>query len=414
MKRWIIGIVLVAIAVTGYFATRYYSVNKSKESRYRTAPVERGDVVQTVRATGTIQPIRLVQVGTQVNGPIRKLYVDYNSQVKAGDLVAQIDPTTYEARLAQDQANLIQSQANVEQTKVKLNQAEKELERANKLTAREMISQADLDTAVAARDALLAQLKVVQAAVAQAEASLRLSKANLGYTTISSPVDGVVIARNVSEGQTVVASMTAQVLFLIATDLRRIQVEASIPEADIGNMALGQRVTFTVDAFDLVFTGAVTQIRMAAVTVQNVVTYPVVIQADNPGTKLFPSMTADIVCEVARHENILKIPNAALRFKPEEKDKTAKNGKDNNAPRRRARLDQKPRLWIQTPDGNGVKPVSISLGITDGAFTELRDPGTLTENQNVITGVLVVSDEEKTVNPFTPTPMSGPTRRVTR
>jgi len=414
MKRWIIGIVLVAIAVTGYWATRYYSSNKSKESRYRTAPVERGDVVQTVRATGTIQPIRLVQVGTQVNGPIRKLYVDYNSQVKAGDLVAQIDPTTYEARLAQDQANLTQSQANVEQTRVKLNQAEKELERANKLTAREMISQADLDTAVAARDALLAQLKVVQAAVAQAEASLRLSKANLGYTTISSPVDGVVIARNVSEGQTVVASMTAQVLFLIATDLRRIQVEASIPEADIGNIALGQRVTFTVDAFDLVFTGAVTQIRMAAVTVQNVVTYPVVIQADNPGTKLFPSMTADIVCEVARHENVLKIPNAALRFKPEEKDKTAKNGKDNNAPKRRARLDQKPRVWIQTPDGNGVKPVSISLGITDGSFTELRDPATLTENQDVMTGMLVLSDDEKTVNPFTPPPMSGQTRRVTR
>ncbi|MEI8120995.1 MAG: efflux RND transporter periplasmic adaptor subunit [bacterium] len=414
MKRWIIGIVLVAIAVTGYFAIRYYSESKSKESRYKTAPVERGDVVQTVRATGTIQPIRLVQVGTQVNGPIRKLYVDYNSQVKAGDLVAQIDPTTYEARLAQDQANLIQSQANVEQTKVRLTQAEKELERANKLTAREMISQADLDTAVATRDALLAQLKVVQAAVAQAEASLRLSKANLGYTTISSPVDGVVIARNVSEGQTVVASMTAQVLFLIATDLRRIQVEASIPEADIGNIALGQRVTFTVDAFDLVFTGAVTQIRMAAVTVQNVVTYPVVIQADNPGTKLFPSMTADIVCEVARHENVLRIPNAALRFKPEEKDKTAKNGKDNNAPRRRARLDQKPRLWIQTPDGNGVKPVSISLGITDGAFTELRDPGTLTENQDVITGMLVVSDDEKTVNPFTPSPISGQARRATR
>jgi len=413
MKRWIISLVLVAVAVAGYFSYRYFYADKSKESRYRTAPVERGDVIQTVRATGTIQPIRLVQVGTQVNGPIRKLYVDFNSRVKAGDLVAQIDPTTYEARLAQDQANLTESLANVEQTQVKLLQAEKELERARKLTAREMISQADLDTAIATRDSLLAQLKVAQAAVAQSEASLRLSKANLGYTTISSPVDGVVIARNVSEGQTVVASMTAQVLFLIATDLRKIQVEASIPEADIGNIALGQRVTFTVDAFDQTFTGAVTQIRMAAVTVQNVVTYPVVIQAENPDTKLFPSMTADIICEVARHENVLKIPNAALRFKPEDKDKTAKNGKDSSPLKKRVRLEQGPRIWIQKPDGNGVNPVPVSLGITDGAFTELRDPGLLKENQDLITGMQVTTDDEKTVNPFTPQ-MPGQARKATR
>ena len=179
MKRWIIGLVLVAVAVAGFFAYRYFAGGQSEESHYRTARVEHGDVIQTVRATGTIQPIRLVQVGTQVNGPIRKLYVDYNTSVKAGDLVAQIDPTTYEAKLAQDQANLTESLANVEQTQVKLLQAEKELERAKKLTAREMISQADLDTAVATRDVLLAQQKVSQAAVAQAEAALRLSKANL-------------------------------------------------------------------------------------------------------------------------------------------------------------------------------------------------------------------------------------------
>ncbi len=412
MKRWIIGLVLVAVAVAGFFAYRYFAGGQSEESHYRTARVEHGDVIQTVRATGTIQPIRLVQVGTQVNGPIRKLYVDYNTSVKAGDLVAQIDPTTYEAKLAQDQANLTESLANVEQTQVKLLQAEKELERAKKLTAREMISQADLDTAVATRDALLAQQKVSQAAVAQAEAALRLSKANLGYTTISSPVDGVVIARNVSEGQTVVASMTAQVLFMIATDLRKIQVEASIPEADIGNVALGQRVTFTVDAFDQTFTGTVSQIRMAAVTVQNVVTYPVVIQAENPDTKLFPSMTADIVCEVARHENVLKVPNAALRFKPEEKP--AKAGKD-GAPvaKKRVRTEHGPRIWTQKPEGVGVQPHAVSLGITDGSFTEIKEPSPLAENQDVITGVQAASDDEKTVNPFTPQ-MPGQAKKVTR
>ncbi|MEI8351238.1 MAG: efflux RND transporter periplasmic adaptor subunit [bacterium] len=417
MKRWIIGLlVAAALGVAGNFGYRHYAAGKTAEPRYRTGKVERGDVIQVVRATGTIQPIRMVQVGTQVNGPINKLYVDYNSQVKAGDLVAQIDPTTYEARLAQDQANLAQSQATVEQTQAKLTQAEKELERARKLTARDMISQADLDTATATRDVLTAQLKVSQAAVAQAEASLRLSRANLGYTTIRSPVDGVVINRKVSEGQTVVASMTAQTLFLIATDLRKIQVEASIPEADIGNIALGQQVTFTVDAFDMAFTGSVTQIRMAAETVQNVVTYPVVIQAGNPDTKLFPSMTADIVCEVARHENVLKIPNAALRFKPEETpDKSGGTAAMERAASRKTapKTERGPKVWIEKPDGSGVKPVFVSLGITDGAFTELKQAGTLTEEQAVITGLLTPADADKTVNPFTPQ-MPGNARRATR
>ncbi len=416
MKHWIIGLVVLALGGTGYFGYRYYAAEKTAESRYRTGKVERGDVVQVVRATGTIQPIRMVQVGTQVNGPINKLYVDYNSRVKAGDLVAQIDPTTYEARLAQDQANLAQSQATVEQTLAKLTQAEKELERARKLTSREMISQADLETATATRDVLTAQLKVSQAAVAQAEASLRLSRANLGYTTIRSPVDGVVINRKVSEGQTVVASMTAQTLFLIATDLRKIQVEASIPEADIGNIALGQQVAFTVDAFDMAFTGSVTQIRMSAETVQNVVTYPVMIQADNPDTKLFPSMTADIVCEVARHENVLKIPNAALRFKPEETpDKSGGTAAMERKDSRKTgpKTERGPKVWIEKPNGGGVKPVFVSLGITDGAFTELKQAGLLAEDQEIVTGLLTPTDTGKTVNPFTPQ-VPGNARRATR
>lgn len=403
------SLVLAAVVAAGYFAYRYYVSRQPAESHYRTARIERGDVIQTVRATGTIQPIKLVQVGTQVNGPINKLYVDFNSQVKAGDLVAQIDPTTYEARLAQDQANLIESQANVEQSQAKLTQAEKELERAKKLTAREMISQTDLDSAVATRDTLVAQLKVAQAAVAQAEAALRLSKANLGYTTIKSPVDGVVIARNVSEGQTVVASFNAQVLFLIATDLKKIQVEASIPEADIGSIALGQQVLFTVDAYEQNFTGTVTQIRMAATTVQNVVTYPVIIEAANPDNKLFPSMTADIICEVARHESVLKVPNAALRFKPEERtngDASAATNKG-TAPRGL----RGPRLWAQKPDGKGIRPIPISLGITDGAFTEIRTTAPLTDDQEVITGIQANGTQETTVNPFAPQ-MSRNSRRA--
>lgn len=400
MKRLIILVIVLGAAITaGVLGYRQYKKSKASTGSYRTARVERGDVIQTVRATGTIQPIKLVQVGTQVNGPIKKLYVDYNTLVKAGDLVAQIDSTTYEARLAQDQANLIQTRANVEQTQAKLTQAEKELERARKLTAREMLSQAELDTAVAAHDTLVAQLKVVNAAVSQAEATLQQSKANLDYTTIRSPVDGVVIARNVSEGQTVVASFNAQVLFQIAGDLRKIQVEASIPEADIGNIAVGQTVFFTVDAYDLTFTGTVSQIRMAATTVQNVVTYPVIIEAVNPDNKLFPSMTADIICEVAHRGNVLKIPNAALRFKPEQRptDETATEKKS-----KQARGGHGPRLWIPKDDGTGLRPAPVSLGITDGAFTEIREPSTLTEGQEVVIGLQTTAAAEKTVNPFAP------------
>lgn len=413
MKRWIIiPFVLVAVAAAGVFGYRYYQDSTSKEPNYRTGAIERGDIIQTVRATGTIQPIKLVQVGTQVNGPIRKLYVDYNTEVKAGDLVAQIDPTPYEARMAQDQANLTESHANVEQIQAKLVQAENELERATTLTAREMLSKSELDAAVATRDALRAQMKVAQASILQAEAALRLSKANLGYTTISSPVDGVVIDRNVSEGQTVVASMSAQVLFMIATDLSKIQVEASLPEADVGKVAVGQPVTFTVDAFDETFTGTVSQVRMAATKVQNVVTYTVVIQADNPGKKLFPSMTADIICEVAHQSDVLKVPNAALRFKPQ--DKAATESRDNNSPRKNGREAQGPRVWVRTADGKGVRPIRITPGITDGAYTEVKPAPGMAEGQEIITGIQTATETAKTVNPFTPQMPSRQARRAAR
>jgi HlyD family secretion protein len=407
MKRWIIAVVLVAAVLAGILGYRKFNNKVAPNGSYRTARVERGDVVQTVRASGTIQPVKLVQVGTQVNGPIKKLYVDYNTPVKAGDLVAQIDATTFEARVAQDRASLIQSQANVEQVRAKLVQAEKELERAKKLTAREMLSQAELDTSVAAHATLVAQLKVAEAEISQAEAVLQQSMANLGYTTIRSPVDGVVIARNVSEGQTVVASMNAQMLFLIAGDLGKIQVEASVPEADIGSIAAGQVVTFTVDAYEQTFTGAVVQIRMAASTVQNVVTYPVIVEAPNPGNKLFPSMTADIICEVAHHAGVLKVPNAALRFKPEKRPSDEAGTEKKGA----ARGPRGPRIWISKADGSGLSPVAVSPGITDGAFTEIREPATLAVGDEVVIGLQTAENNEKTVNPFTP---QMPARRTGR
>jgi HlyD family secretion protein len=409
MKRWIIALVLVlALTGGGLWYWKYHTVQKT--TRYFTADLKRGELVLFVRASGLIKPIQLVDVGTQVNGRINKLYVDYNSLVKAGDLVAQIDPITYEARFAQDQANLMSARANVEQTTAKLVQADKELTRTKTLAGQNMLSETDLDAAIAVRDALAAQLKVSKATVEQTEASLRLSQANLSYTTIRSPVDGVVITRNVSEGQTVVSSMNAMTLFKIATDLRTIQVEASIPEADIGRIREGQNVTFTVDAFDTVFTGKVEQVRMSASTMQNVVTYPVIVNAENQENRLFPGMTAIIICEVAQRTNVLKVANAALRFKPAEKKSAEAEPKRK---RLGPRVEQRPKVWIRDSPDSEPTPVAVKLGISDGIYTEILEPCPLTEGQELITGIDVSNEDKKTINPFAPK-MPGSTPRARR
>jgi HlyD family secretion protein len=398
MKYRLIIAGLIGVAILAFVGWRGLRTRGAKNGGYRTARVERGDLVQTVRATGVVQPIRLVQVGTQVNGPVRKLYVDYNDRVKEGDLVAQIDPTVYEARLAQDEANLAQCLASVDQAKSRLVQAEKELARARQLIQREMLSQAELEAALAGWETLVAQLKVAEATVEQARASLRLSKANLDYTTLRSPVNGVVISRNVNEGQTVVASMSAQTLFVIATDLKQIQVEASIPEADIGKLRMGQPVTFSVDAHEDSFTGQVSQVRLSASTVQNVVTYPVVIRAANPDDKLFPGMTANIVCEVARRTNVLKVANAALRFKPSTPPTGERKKPDAESPRGTG-----PRLWVQDGRGNRLKPLPVKTGISDGTMTEVCEPAPVEAGREVIAGAAdTTTEKSEVVNPFAP------------
>jgi len=408
MKRWIVVVVIVALAAGGgIWGWKAWS-KRQAEVHYRTVAAERGDLVQTVRATGVVQPLDVVQVGTQVNGPVLKLYADFNSRVKSGEVIAQIDPAVYEARLAQDDANLQQSLASVDSAKAKLAQADKDLARSRELAKRDLVSPSDLDAAVATRDWLAAGVKVAEAGVAQSRASLRMSKANLDYTTIRAPVDGVVVSRSVNEGQTVVASMSAQTLFVLATDLSHMQVEAAIPEADIGRIRPGQPVTFTVDAYDEDFTGKVEEVRLAAATVQNVVTYPVIIQAENPGEKLFPTMTANLSCEVARRANVLRVPNMALRFRPE--SETAKA----DAPQRRrpsagggASRDGH-RVWIVTAEG--LRPLRVRTGITDGTLTEITG-GELEEGQKVITGVQSAADNGKaqaaTVIPFAPPRMPG-------
>jgi len=258
MKIGMMLVVLLALVGGGWYG--WTRLKREPEAlAWRTRVIERGTVVQEVRATGEVQPVKTVEVGTQVNGIIQKLFVDFNTQVKAGQLVAQIDPAVYEANVAKDEAQLASNLATVEQIETKLALAEKELGRMAELVARNMVSQANYDTALAERDTLRAQLKVAKASVEQSRASTKLSRTNLGYTTIRSPVDGVVIDRNVDEGQTVVSSMNAQKLFQIATDLARIQVEAAIPEADVGDIRPGQTVTFNVDAYKTVFTGGLSR-----------------------------------------------------------------------------------------------------------------------------------------------------------
>lgn len=400
MKKWVIvaGIVLCAAVAAGIW---WWRSRAEPAPRYRTVPVEKGELVQTVRATGSVKPRRLVEVGTQVNGPIQKLYVDYNDTVKEGDLVAQIDPTVYKARLAQEQANLLQSEASVDQARARLGQAEKNLARAQELARRDMISQADLDQAVAERDTLAAQRKVAEASVAQSRAALQMAEANLGYTVIRSPVDGVVIDRNVSEGQTVVASMTAKTLFMIATDLRQVEIEASIPEADIGTIRPDQTVTFTVDAHTDTFTGKVAQIRLAAKTYQNIVTYPVIVRAENKDGKLFPGMTANILCEVAHRQDIVKVPNAALRFRmPSQKEGTGR------------RKEKATKVWVLRAPGGRPESVRVTLGVTDGTHTELKDPGGIAAGDEVVVGTNALDSVSKdVVNPFAP---PAPPRRRPR
>ncbi len=396
MKLFLILLTIGALAAGGWF---YHQQTPAKPSTtgYRTAPIVRDTVAQQIRVTGTIQPIQEVEVGTQVNGRILKLYVDYNSIVTANQIVALIDPAVYEANHAKDCAQLASNEAQVEQIEVKLAMAEKDFARKTKLANRNMLSNADLDQSLADRDALKAQLKISKASVEQSKAAVKLSKTNLDYCTIRSPVNGVVIARNVDEGQTVVSSMNAQQLFKIATDLKRIQVEASIPEADVGQIQTNQNAIFTVDAYRDSFTGLVKQIRLAAETVQNVVTYPVIVEADNPDEKLFPGMTATLAIEVASTKDALVIPVAALRF----------------APTNLVTEIQGPKIWVLGTNGQ-PEAVSVKLGISDG-LRRVVDSSEDLLGRDVVIG-LQTSDKpngKTPTNPFMPT-MPRNSRRAMR
>lgn len=393
-------LVFVLLAAAGGGAWWYFSSGNQTQRQgpvFNTALVERGDVVQEVTATGTIAPVKKVEVGTQVNGPILHLHVDFNSPVTNGQIIAEIDPAVYEAAFIKAEAQLKSYLANVQDIKVKLDFARKTLARHRELAKKQMVAQATLDNSVSSVGSLEAQLKVAEANVEQGRANADQARTNLGYCTIRSPVDGVVISRDVDEGQTVVSSMSAQKLFVIAETLKTIQVEASVPEADVGMVKIGQIVEFTVDAYRNVFRGKVRQIRMAATTTSNVVTYPVIVEAENPGEMLFPGMTANLSIIVAEAKDAVVIPAAALRFSPPGAVTEVKGRK----------------VWMEQDDGSLVA-VGVKVGITDSTRYAVRENGEELLGKAVLTGIRrdIGNGGKEVTNPFMPTRNRNNQRKI--
>jgi HlyD family secretion protein len=329
MKRVIIGLLIVGAVGAGVGAI--YIRRGGPEVQVQTSPVTRGDIVDTVGATGTLQAVTTVQVGSQVSGNIQMLGADFNSIVKKGQVIARLDPSLFEAQLQQARANLNQTRANLakaqsdlERTKVQLTDAQQKYARAKELAAKGLVPQSELDAAKIAVDTAQAGLASQQATVAQTQAAVTQSQAsvnqnqvNLDHTIITAPIDGIVTQRSVDVGQTVAASMQAPTLFVIAADLTKMQVNANIDEADVGRIRPGQHVTFHVDAYPTDnFEGTVSQIRLQPVVVSNVTTYGTVIDVPNPQLKLKPGMTANVKVEIAKRNDALRVPNSALRFRP--------------------------------------------------------------------------------------------------
>ena len=434
-RHWlIIGLVVVAIGILAAF-----KLKGGEKTSYFTTPADHGDIHELVEATGTINAVTTVQVGSQVSGTIAHLFADFNSQVKKGQVVAQIDPALFQANLLQAQAdaanakaNLIAAQANLEKAKATALQSHTDYDRTVSLAKEGVLSQQQLDLAKATSDtneagvsAAAAQVTQAAAQAQQKDAAVKVAQTNLDYTTIHAPIDGTVIARSVDVGQTVAASLQAPTLFTIAQDLTKMQVYAATDESDVGMIKSGQVVSFKVDAFPKdTFTGKVSQVRMNATTVQNVVTYNTIIDFDNPELKLFPGMTAYISIPVANAQNVMRVANGALRYKP---DMTAEQvralykqyglisgdqqGQQANAggngsgrrggqsgsgdgtgaaaggaPQKTPRMDVSV-IWKLNPD-KSLEPVRIRTGITDHTTTEVAQvlKGNLNPGDELVTG----------------------------
>ncbi|MBI3031371.1 MAG: HlyD family secretion protein [Candidatus Rokubacteria bacterium] len=449
MKRRLLSLFVIVLVAAGATGVWFYAQGRGGTPKYRVARVERGPLTATVSATGNLNAVITVQVGSQVSGQIKELHADFNSQVKKDQLIAHIDPDLFEAKANQARADLENAQASVlnqtanleraradvenaraslagaraqtAKAQVALLDARRDLDRKTELLRKELISQSDKDTSQATHDSAAAQLESAQAQERALASQIRMTQAQLGvaeallkaahaqvklkkaaldqalvdlaHTYIRAPVDGTVVSRNVDVGQTVAASLQAPTLFTIAQDLTQMQVDTSVDEADIGRIRVGDRVTFTVDAFPVrAFAGQVVQIRKAPQVVQNVVTYNVVVGVQNPDLKLLPGMTANVKVVVNQKPSVLKVPNAALRFRPQGVQgdgppRGGPQGRPGGGPGAQVAQGRGPagRVWVVGPDGKPA-PVNLQLGISDGSFTEVLDGEALREGQEVIVG----------------------------
>ncbi|PYK45606.1 MAG: efflux RND transporter periplasmic adaptor subunit [Verrucomicrobia bacterium] len=385
MNRKLIIAGVVLLLATSFVFVR---CGKSRAAEFQTTSVTRGPITQAVTATGTLNPVVNVQVGSQVSGNIQKLFVDFNSKVKAGDVVAQIDPVLFKATVTQAEGDLASAQAALELAKINAT-------RTQALVSKQNSSQQDLDQAMANLHQAEANLKIKQGALDKA-------KADLDHCTITSPVDGEVISRSVDVGQTVAASLQAPVIFTIANDLTKMQIDANVAEADVGVVAVDQAVDFTVDAFPArTFHGKVVQVRNAPITVQNVVTYDTVIGVSNPDLKLKPGMTANVSIMIAHRDDVLQIKNAALRYRPADAATTPQQGRTTSSSGGRpvAGRERKSERTVYVLSGNRPKPVQIKTGISDGVVTELLEG--LPEGDRIITAELTPAlSSSPPANPF--------------
>jgi HlyD family secretion protein len=398
-RKWIYAIVGAVVLVVVYFVAFHKS---DTQPLYRFDKVSRGDVSLTISATGTLSADTTVQVGSQVSGRIAELYADFNSKVREGQLLAQIDPTFLKAAVDQQKAAVVKARAQMDDSK-------RTFVRTDSLFRHQLAAQADLDAATTTYESDKASLQ-------QAEAALEQAEVNLRYAAIRAPISGVVISRNVDVGQTVAASLQAPTLFTIANDLRKMQVQADVDEADIGNVRVGQSVTFRVDAFpNRMYDGSVMQVRLAPVVTENVVMYTVIISVANKDLSLMPGMTATVSVLVARRENVLRVPIQAVRFTPPGESPLEDTARDSSAAHRSIRrhhaesstaadtpgTTEHARVWIAK--GNQAVPVDILGGLQNDQYVEIVR-GDLQEGEDVIVGMESTTDHQsfQTTTPFGP------------
>jgi HlyD family secretion protein len=426
-KVWLIA-VIVAVAV-GIGVLVKARADRKPVVQYDTVSADRGSIVARVTATGTVSALVTVQVGSQVSGRIAQLFADFNSNVKKNEIIAKIDPELFKAAVEQARANQTSALGNLEKSKAQAVEADRQYERAKALAEKQLIALADRDTAESTALAAKAQIAASEGDLAQTRASLHQAEVNLAYSTIRSPIDGVVISRSVDVGQTVAASLQAPTLFTIAEDLKKMQVDTSVAEADVGKLRAEMDATFTVDAYPQErFRGKVRQIRNAPQTVQNVVTYDAVIDVENPELKLKPGMTANVTFTYARRDDVIRVPNAALRFRPPadmaktatpetfassassaatpeaqaSAEGSASAGPPGAPPGRMARQGGSPdrprgqgrrgpreepthrTIWVL--DGPDPHPVTIKVGISDGTLTEVAE-GSLKAGDALVTDI---------------------------